>query len=123
MKDFTQGLLFGAVVGGLIALLNTPNNGEENRRKVQDYIKDNTNAVNDLGDDLKQLQVSLGRLSEEGMAVADRATKDIAYSVEDFTQKNSPRIRRVMSSINKLTEDLKNEQEKYQDSPLLNQEG
>lgn len=122
MKDFTQGLLFGAVVGGLIALLNTPNDGEENRRKLHAYMKDNTDAVNDLSDDVRRLQESLSRLSNEGMAVADTVSKEVSASVEDFAQKNAPRFKRVASSLNKLTDDLEKEMSKFEDSPLLNEE-
>ncbi len=114
MKDFIQGLVFGATVGGLVALLNTPNDGAENRRIVQDYLRENTDNVNELSDDLKNLQESLSRLSNEGMAVANTMTKEVTASVEDFTQRNQPRINRVMDRVNDLTADLEAEQAKFE---------
>lgn len=53
MKNFTQGLIFGTIVGGLVALLNTPRSGEVNRRRLQSYIQTNTDSVNELAESLK----------------------------------------------------------------------
>ena len=114
MKDFIQGLFFGAAVGGLLALLNTPNDGTENRRIVQGYLRENTENVNELSHDLKNLQESLSRLSNEGMAVANTVTKEGTASVEDFTQRNQPRINRVVDRVNDLTADLEVEQAKFE---------
>lgn len=119
MSKFVQGLFFGLGVGGLIGLLNTPHSGDENRRRLQVYINENKDAVNDLSRDLKGLQNSLSTLSDQGMAVADTATKDLAESVTEFAQKNQPRIRRVTDSLSKLMADAENEAKKYEDNPLL----
>ncbi len=119
MKLFTQGLFFGLGVGGLIGLLNTPNSGDENRRRLQVYINENKASVDDLSKDLKGLQQSLTDLSEQGIAVANTATKDLTHSVTEFAQKNQPRIKRVVDSVSKLTEDAQEEAEKYEDNPLL----
>lgn len=119
MNRFTQGLLFGLGIGGLLGLLNTPHSGAENRRRLQAYLNENRASVDDLSQDLKGLQKSLAYLSEEGMAVADTATKELTQSVTDFAQKNQPRIKRVTDSLSKLTQDVQQEASKYQDSPLM----
>lgn len=119
MNKFTQGLLFGAFVGGLLGLLNTPHSGKENIRRMKEYVDDNTTATGDLSVSLQGLQRSLSSLSEEGMAVVDTATKDLTASIEEFTQKNKPRIKRVSDRVSQLTEDLQKEKEKYESSPLV----
>lgn len=119
MNKFVQGIFFGLGVGGLLGLLNTPHSGSENRRRLKEYINENKEAVDDLSRDLKGLQNSLSTLSEEGMAVADTATKDLTESVTEFAQKNQPRIRRVTDSLSKLMEDTERETKKYEDNPLL----
>lgn len=114
MKNFAQGLLFGTIVGGLIGLLNTPHDGAENRRRLQAYINENTNSVNDLTEDLQRLQQSVSRLSNEGMMVMDTFTKEVTESVEDFSQKNQPRIRRITDQVSNLTDTIEKETAKLQ---------
>lgn len=122
MKMFTQGLFFGLGVGGIIGLLNTPHSGTENRRRLQEYMNENKESVNELSGSLKGLQQSITNLSDQGMAVADAATKDLTESLTEFSQKNSPRIKRTVDSLSKLTEDAKKEANKYKNSPLLNKQ-
>lgn len=119
MNRFTQGLLFGAFVGGLIGLLNTPHSGKENIRRMKEYVDDNTTAAEDLSVSLQGMQRSLKSLSEDGLGVMDIATKDLTASLEEFTQRNRPRIKRVSDRVAQLTEDLQKEKEKYEQSPLV----
>jgi gas vesicle protein len=35
---FLLGFLFGAIVGGLVALLFSPGSGQDNQKKIQEYI-------------------------------------------------------------------------------------
>lgn len=121
MKNFTQGILFGVITGGLIALLNSPNSGEVNRRKLKSYLQENTDSVKDLTGNVQGLQQSLSSLSQEGMATVNTATKEVTASLQAFTEENSPRIKRVMRSINKLTDDLKTEQQKYEGKMKVSQ--
>ncbi|CZQ91861.1 Hypothetical protein Tpal_1475 [Trichococcus palustris] len=106
MRSFTEGLLFGAVVGGLVALLNTPNNGKENREKIKEYLDDTTLAVADLNESLNGLRESVNTLTNQGLAVATQFTDDVTKSVENFTLSTQPRINRINESLNTLTEDM-----------------
>lgn len=119
MNRFVQGLLFGTFVGGLIGLLNTPHSGKENIRRVKAYVDDNTAATEELTVSVQGLQHSLSSLSQEGMGAVDTATKDLTASIEEFTQKNKPRIKRISDRLSQLTEDLQKEKEKYEQSPLV----
>ncbi|MGP6146830.1 YtxH domain-containing protein [Jeotgalibaca sp. A122] len=114
MKDFTQGLLFGVIVGGLVTLLNTPRSGKENRVRLQEYIEDNTESFEVLNEDLVRLKASINRLTTEGLGVVNTATQEITASVEDFTAKNEPRIRRVTDRLTELTETVERETAKYE---------
>lgn len=114
MKDFTQGLLFGAVVGGLVTLLNTPRSGQENRIRLQAYMQDNTESMDELNADLSRLKDSINRLATEGLGVVNTATQEITASVEDFAAKNQPRIRRVTDRLTELTETIEEEAAKYE---------
>ena len=114
MKNFTQGLIFGTIVGGLVALLNTPRSGEENRRRLQSYIQTNTDSVNELAESLKDLQGAVSRLSNEGMLVADTFSKEVTTSIEDFSQRNQPRIRRITDQVAKLSDTVEKETAKLQ---------
>lgn len=109
MKDFSQGLMFGAVVGGLMALLNTPHSGMENRKKLKAYIEVNTESFEELSNDLNQLRGALMRLADEGMGVVNTASQEITASVQDFTEKNEPRFRRVAEQVTDLVETVENE--------------
>lgn len=106
MRSFTEGILFGAVVGGLVALLSTPNNGKENREKIKEYLDDTSLAVADLNDSLNGLRESVNTLTNQGLAVATQFTDDVTKSVENFTLSTQPRINRINESINTLTEDM-----------------
>ena len=106
MRSFTEGILFGAVVGGLVALLNTPNSGKENREKIKEYLDDTTLAVADLNESLNGLRESVNTLTNQGLAVATQFTDDVTKSVENFTLSTQPRINRINESINTLTEDM-----------------
>lgn len=48
-EAFTTGLLFGAVAGGIAALMLTPKNGEENRQLVADYANTVANSAQKYG--------------------------------------------------------------------------
>ncbi len=106
MRSFTEGILFGAVVGGLVALLNTPNSGKENREKIKEYLDDTSLAVADLNESLNGLRESVNTLTNQGLAVATQFTDDVTKSVENFTLSTQPRINRINESINTLTEDM-----------------
>ena len=114
MKDFTEGLVFGAIVGGLVTLLNTPRSGQENRLRLQAYMQDNAQSMDELNEDLGRLKESLNRLTTEGLGVVNTATQEITASVEDFTAKNQPRIRRVTDRLTDLTETVEREAAKFE---------
>lgn len=79
INSFLTGLLAGAVVGGVIALLYAPQSGKETREQIKQKIDDLENELNDLkanvknrGDHAKddllsklaQLQSEIDRLKE-----------------------------------------------------------
>lgn len=114
MKDFTQGLLFGAVVGGLVTLLNTPRSGKENRIRLQEYIQENTESFEELNEDLGNLKEAINRLTTEGLGAVNTAAQEITATVEDFTAKNEPRIRRITERLTALTDTVEQEAAKYE---------
>jgi len=67
--SFLAGLLTGAVVGGVIALLYAPKSGKETRedlkRKLQEYGKEVENIKTKVGQKSKQVREDLAGKIEE----------------------------------------------------------
>lgn len=106
MRSFMEGIVFGAVVGGLLGLLNTPRSGKENREKAKAYLEDNTLAVEDLNESVQGLRKAIQSLTNEGLASVTTVSEEVTKSIESFTQQAQPRINRINDKLAVLTEDM-----------------
>ncbi|MDO4671101.1 MAG: hypothetical protein Q4A67_06485 [Aerococcus sp.] len=115
MKPFLKGLFFGGGVFGLIALLNNPNPGETNRKKLKDWSKDTEMSLRTLTQNLKSLQNAVQELSEQGNSTLVETQKSLAGLAADFIDSSEPQMLRLKNNIERLKTDLADIQEKVEE--------
>ncbi|WP_124059407.1 YtxH domain-containing protein [Vaginisenegalia massiliensis] len=114
MSKFGQGLLFGSVIGGIVALLNAPKKGEETRQDLKLYLDQTRTDVDDVRFKVDNLKVAIERLSKEGLPQAQSAVKDLQTAIQHFSEESKPRINRVMNQVETLQTDIKDGMEDIQ---------
>ena len=102
MAKFLEGVLWGALFGGIAGLMNAPQKGEYTRAKVKNYLQQATDDVDDVRYKVDNLSHAVSRLKNEGLQSLQEATTDIQESVQKFTQENQPRINRVQEKVSQL---------------------
>lgn len=102
MRKFTQGILWGALFGGIAGLMNAPRRGKETRSLVKNYLQQATEDVDDVRYKLDNLSHAVLRLKNEGLQSLQEATTDIQDSVQKFSNENQPRINRIQEKMAQL---------------------
>ncbi|OFK13591.1 hypothetical protein HMPREF2829_09865 [Aerococcus sp. HMSC072A12] len=104
--SFLKGLVTGAVVGGITALLKNPNTGEENRRKLRAYSQDITAASRKLEGSLAETQMALTDLANQGLSTAKVARDDLSEAIRDFQTSSLPHRNAMQEKLAKINADL-----------------
>ncbi|MCQ2203819.1 MAG: YtxH domain-containing protein [Bacteroidales bacterium] len=68
MKGFTNGLLFGALIGGAIALLFAPKTGAETREVLKDKINKAKEELEKKKKELEEMEQKLRSQADEPQA-------------------------------------------------------
>lgn len=113
MKDFVTGLIFGAVIGGSMALLNSPSSGEENRRKLKKYTNTITYAAKDLQGSIAEGQIAVTDLAQQGISSAKVARDEITMAIRDFNQSAVPQLNTMQKKADQLKDHLQEAQIKF----------
>lgn len=113
MKNFISGLLFGAVVGGVVTLLNTPHSGEVNRRRLKKYTTDVAYAAKDTQGSIAEAQTAITDLAQQGISSAKVARDEITLAVRDFNQTAVPQLNSLQEKIGQLQTNVGEAQIKF----------
>lgn len=113
MKDFVTGLLFGAIVGGAVALLNSPSSGEENRRKFKKYTNEVSYAAKDLQGSIAEGQIAITDLAQQGISSAKVARDEITLAIRDFNKSAVPQLNTMQQKADQLQTHLQEAQVKF----------
>ncbi|AMB94972.1 YtxH domain-containing protein [Aerococcus sanguinicola] len=113
--SFFKGLLTGAVLGGVTALLKNPNTGEENRRKLRAYSQDITAASRKLEGSLAETQIALSDLANQGLSTAKVARDDLSEAIRDFQTSTLPHRNAIQEKLAKINADLEQTQMSLED--------
>ncbi len=113
--SFFKGLLTGALLGGVTALLKNPNTGEENRRKLRAYSQDITAASRKLEGSLAETQIALSDLANQGLSTAKVARDDLSEAIRDFQTSTLPHRNAIQEKLAKINADLEQTQMSLED--------
>lgn len=113
MKNFISGLLFGAVIGGSIALLNTPHSGAANRLKLKKYTNNVVYAAQDLQGSLAEGQTAITDLAQQGISTAKVARDEITLAMREFNNSAVPQLNTIQQKIGQLQTHLDQAQVKF----------
>ncbi|MCW9707890.1 YtxH domain-containing protein [Fodinibius salsisoli] len=86
-KDFTLGLLSGALVGSVIALLYAPDKGSNTRDILSYRLSTYLDELTDLIDKLSEEKASISEAKRKGDLVVEDARKraeDLIHEAEDL---------------------------------------
>ena len=95
MSKFLKGFIFGSVIGGVVALLNNPRSGKENREILSKQIQEVSQEVSVIHNGIKEIQEVI---VPQTMAVVN----SIQEEVTTFQLENKPRFRRIQDKIQTL---------------------
>ena len=113
--SFFKGLLTGALLGGVTALLKNPNTGEENRRKLRAYSQDITAASRKLEGSLAETQIALSDLANQGLSTAKVARDALSEAIRDFQTSPLPHRNAIQETLAKINADLEQTQMSLED--------
>ena len=102
--------LFGAVVGGVIALLYAPKSGKETRKDISEEID---NYIKKAGDTKKQIIEKAKKLSDDMVDQTEKVYSDVRRFKEG---KYSGTAEKIESEIARLRRAIKSAIESYKDT-------
>lgn len=111
-EAFTTGMLFGAVAGGVAALMLTPKNGEENRQLVADYASTVANSAQKYG-------AQAHGVVQSGLKSATEISGDFVDNVKatansagiQFGEKNDELRAKIEAARDRIAEQVKKNSE------------
>ncbi len=99
MKKFWMGLAFGALVGGVAALLFAPQSGSSTRRKMK-------RSLNELGDNLGDaadyVREQAERLSKEAQKLVDNGKSqldDVLEAAQEYAKATGSKVSEKASRL------------------------
>ena len=107
MSKFLKGFIFGSVIGGVVALLNNPRSGKENREILSKQIQEVTQDVTVINTGKATLQRGIKELQEVIVPQTMEVVNSIQEEVTKFQLENKPRFRRIQDKIQTLQTHLK----------------
>ena len=107
MSKFLKGFIFGSVIGGVVALLNNPRSGKENREILSKQIQEVTKDVTVISTGKATLERGIKELQEVIVPQTMEVVNSIQEEVTKFQLENKPRFRRIQDKIQTLQTHLK----------------
>ena len=107
MSKFLKGFIFGSVIGGVVALLNNPRSGKENREILSKQIQEVTQDVTVINTGKTTLQRGIKEIQEVIVPQTMEVVNSIQEEVTKFQLENKPRFRRIQDKIQTLQTHLK----------------
>ena len=107
MSKFLKGFIFGSVIGGVVALLNNPRSGKENREILSKQIQEVTNDVTVISTGKATLERGIKEIQETILPQTMEVVNAIQEEVTKFQLENKPRFRRIQDKIQTLQTHLK----------------
>ena len=107
MSKFLKGFIFGSVIGGVVALLNNPRSGKENREILSKQIQEVTNDVTVISTGKATLERGIKEIQEVIVPQTMEVVNSIQEEVTKFQLENKPRFRRIQDKIQTLQTHLK----------------
>ena len=107
MSKFLKGFIFGSVIGGVVALLNNPRSGKENREILSKQIQEVTQDVTVINTGKATLERVIKELQEVIVPQTMEVVNSIQEEVTKFQLENKPRFRRIQDKIQTLQTHLK----------------
>ena len=107
MSKFLKGFIFGSVIGGVVALLNNPRSGKENREILSKQIQEVTQDVTVINTGKATLERGIKELQEVIVPQTMEVVNSIQEEVTRFQLENKPRFRRIQDKIQTLQTHLK----------------
>ena len=111
-EAFTTGLLFGAVAGGVAALMLTPKNGQENRQLVADYANTVANSAQKYGAQAQGVvQSGLKSATEISGDFVDNVKSTANSAGAQFGEKNDELRAKIEAARDRIAEQVKKNSE------------
>lgn len=107
MSKFLKGFIFGSVIGGVVALLNNPRSGKENREILAKQIQEVTQDVTVINTGKATLERGIKEIQEVIVPQTLEVVNSIQEEVAKFQLENKPRFRRIQDKIQTLQTHLK----------------
>ena len=107
MSKFLKGFIFGSVIGGVVALLNNPRSGKENREILSKQIQEVTKDVTVISTGKATLERGIKEIQEVIVPQTMEVVNSIQEEVAKFQLENKPRFRRIQDKIQTLQTHLK----------------
>ena len=107
MSKFLKGFIFGSVIGGVVALLNNPRSGKENREILSKQIQEVTQDVTVISTGKATLERGIKKIQEVIVPQTTEVVNSIQEEVTKFQLENKPRFRRIQDKIQTLQTHLK----------------
>ena len=107
MSKFLKGFIFGSVIGGVVALLNNPRSGKENREILSKQIQEVTQDVTVINTGKTTLERGIKEIQEVIVPQTMEVVNSIQEEVAKFQLENKPRFRRIQDKIQTLQTHLK----------------
>ena len=98
MSKFLKGFIFGSVIGGVVALLNNPRSGKENREILSKQIQE----VSVIHNGKATLERGIKEIQEVIVPQTMAVVNSIQEEVTKFQLENKPRFRRIQDKIQTL---------------------
>ncbi len=106
LKKFSQGILFGSLLGGGLGLLLAPRSGNATRKKLKSDVDDATQTTENLDRSLKNFQASLLNLKETANDVLPKVAQETKETLTAFQFQAQPRIDQIKEQMEKIKADL-----------------
>jgi len=107
MSKFLKGFIFGSVIGGGGAALDTPRSGKENREILAKQIQEVTQDVTVINTGKSTLERGIKEIQEVIVPQTMEVVNSIQEEVAKFQLENKPRFRRIQDKIQTLQTHLK----------------
>lgn len=106
MKNFTKGLLFGSVIGGISSLLLAPRSGQETRQLLTKDFDELNNKKQAFDTSLSNVQESLINLQEAIDLHIPSFVEGITRDIKKFQFHAEPRMAQIQKQVEKIEHEL-----------------
>ncbi|MDH6365565.1 gas vesicle protein [Enterococcus sp. PF1-24] len=114
LKNFSKGLLFGALVGGTSGLLLAPRSGKDTRHKMKNELEEMTELTLEINDGINHLKDAVVATVATTQTVLPSFSEDLQKTLRSYQFQAEPRLAQINEQVATLKSHLPANQTKSQ---------